>query len=174
MNILTLVVSALVFGIVILVHELGHYLVAKHNGIRVLEFSIGMGPAIWQTEKNGTNYSLRLLPVGGFVSMEGEDEDGELLEDCVRQPEKEKASEQSYGSVEQNIPFPLARPKKRIAVLLAGACMNFLLGFLALWAVNAASAVTGIALGLNLWNALVVGVLGLPGFVLLLLVQWVL
>ena len=46
MNILTLVVSALVFGIVILVHELGHYLVAKHNGIRVLEFSIGMGPAI--------------------------------------------------------------------------------------------------------------------------------
>ena len=133
MNILTLVVSALVFGIVILVHELGHYLVAKHNGIRVLEFSIGMGPAIWQTEKNGTNYSLRLLPVGGFVSMEGEDEDGELLEDCVRQPEKEKASEQSYGSVEQNIPFPLARPKKRIAVLLAGACMNFLLGFLALF-----------------------------------------
>ena len=52
--------------------------------------------------------------------------------------------------------------------------VNTVLGFLALWAVNAASAVTGIALGLNLWNALVVGVLGLPGFVLLLLVQWVL
>ena len=52
--------------------------------------------------------------------------------------------------------------------------VNTALGFLALWAVNAASAVTGIALGLNLWNALVVGVLGLPGFVLLLLVQWVL
>ena len=52
--------------------------------------------------------------------------------------------------------------------------VNTVLGFLALWAVNAASAVTGIALGLNLWNALVIGVLGLPGFVLLLLVQWVL
>ena len=52
--------------------------------------------------------------------------------------------------------------------------VNTVLGFLALWAVNAASAVTGIALGLNLWNALVVGILGVPGLVLLLLVQWVL
>jgi inhibitor of the pro-sigma K processing machinery len=52
--------------------------------------------------------------------------------------------------------------------------VNTLLGFLALWAVNLTAAFTGIALGLNLWNALVIGVLGLPGFVLLLLVQWVL
>ena len=51
---------------------------------------------------------------------------------------------------------------------------NTLLGFLALWVVSLTSGFTGIALGLNLWNALVVGVLGLPGFVLLLLVQWVL
>ena len=52
--------------------------------------------------------------------------------------------------------------------------VNTLLGFLALWAVNLAAGVTGITLGLNLWNALVIGVLGLPGFVLLLLTQWVL
>lgn len=51
---------------------------------------------------------------------------------------------------------------------------NTLLGFLALWTVNLTAAVTGISLGLNIWNALVIGVLGLPGFVLLLLVQWVL
>lgn len=51
---------------------------------------------------------------------------------------------------------------------------NTLLGFLALWAVNLTAAVTGISLGLNIWNALVIGVLGPPGFVLLLLVQWVL
>ena len=51
---------------------------------------------------------------------------------------------------------------------------NTLLGFLALWAVNATAGVTGIALGLNLWNALVIGILGLPGFVLLLLTQWIL
>ena len=52
--------------------------------------------------------------------------------------------------------------------------VNTLLGFLALWAVNATAGVTGVALGINVWNALVIGVLGLPGFVLLLLVQWVL
>ena len=52
--------------------------------------------------------------------------------------------------------------------------VNTLLGFLALWAVGLTSGLTGIALGMNLWNALVVGILGLPGFVLLLLVQWVL
>ena len=52
--------------------------------------------------------------------------------------------------------------------------VNTLLGFLALWAVNAAAGVTGIALGVNVWNALVIGVLGLPGSVLLLLVRWVL
>ena len=52
--------------------------------------------------------------------------------------------------------------------------VNTLLGFLALWAVNLTAGVTGVALGLNLWNALVIGVLGVPGFILLLLVQWVL
>ena len=59
----------------------------------------------------------------------------------------------------------------RIAVKLL---VNTLLGFLALWAVNLAAEFTGLALGVNLWNALVIGALGLPGFVLLLLVQWVL
>lgn len=58
--------------------------------------------------------------------------------------------------------------------LAAGLLVNTLLGFLALWAVNATAGVTGAALGINLWNALVIGILGLPGLVLLLLVQWVL
>lgn len=61
-------------------------------------------------------------------------------------------------------------PLKLAVKLLA----NTLLGFLALWAVNLTAGATGIALGVNVWNALVIGVLGLPGFVLLLLVQWVL
>lgn len=59
----------------------------------------------------------------------------------------------------------------RLAVRLLG---NTLLGFVALWAVNMTAGITGLALGLNVWNALVIGVLGLPGFVLLLLSQWVL
>lgn len=63
------------------------------------------------------------------------------------------------------------RSPLRLAVKVLG---NTLLGFLALWGLNLTTAVTGITLGLNLWNALVVGVLGLPGLVLLLLTQWVL
>ncbi|MDD3347430.1 pro-sigmaK processing inhibitor BofA family protein [Oscillibacter sp.] len=63
------------------------------------------------------------------------------------------------------------RAPLRLALRLLG---NTLLGFLALWVVNATAGVTGIALGLNVWNALVIGVLGLPGFVLLLLTQWIL
>ena len=59
----------------------------------------------------------------------------------------------------------------RLAVRLLG---NTLLGFVALWAVNMTAGITGLALGLNVWNALVIGVLGLPGFVLLLLAEWVL
>ena len=59
----------------------------------------------------------------------------------------------------------------RLAVRLLG---NTLLGFVALWAVNMTAGITGLALGLNVWNALVIGVLGLPGFVLLLLAQWML
>lgn len=63
------------------------------------------------------------------------------------------------------------RSPLRLAVKVLG---NTLLGFLALWGLNLTTAVTGIALGLNLWNALVIGVLGLPGLILLLLTQWVL
>lgn len=142
MTILTLAVSVLVFGIVIFIHELGHYLAAKSCGIRVLEFSIGMGPAVWQKEKDGTRYSLRLLPVGGYVSMEGEDEDGTRQQDGAQAPqyrENRKERDNTYPMVEKNIPFPLAAPRKRIAVLVAGAFMNFLLGFMALFILLSAS-----------------------------------
>lgn len=72
---MTIVIALLLFGIIILIHEFGHFLLAKKNGVTVHEFSIGMGPKIYSKEKNGTEYSLRILPIGGYVSMEGE-EDG--------------------------------------------------------------------------------------------------
>ena len=68
-----IIVAILIFGVLIAVHELGHFLAAKLFGVRVNEFSIGMGPAVWQRKK-GTAYSLRLLPIGGFCAMEGEEE----------------------------------------------------------------------------------------------------
>ena len=70
----TIVISVLVFGALIFIHELGHFLAAKWAGIRVNEFSLGMGPVIFQRQKGETAYSLRAFPIGGFVSMEGEDD----------------------------------------------------------------------------------------------------
>lgn len=109
---LTALASIFVFGLVIFVHELGHFLTAKFSGITVQEFAIGMGPTLVRFERNGTIYALRLLPIGGFVSMEGEDEESE-----------------DEGS------FTKAPVGNRILVTVAGACMNLILGFFVLIAV---------------------------------------
>ena len=69
-----ILLAILVFGILIAVHELGHFLVAKACGVRVDEFAIGMGPAIWKKQKGETLYAVRCLPIGGFCAMAGEDE----------------------------------------------------------------------------------------------------
>ena len=107
MNILlTVLASILVFGSVILIHELGHFILAKWSGIKVNEFSIGMGPALFHFQKKETMYSLRLLPIGGYVAMEGEDE--------------ESSDDRSFGK---------APVWKRFLVIGAGAFMNMVLGF---------------------------------------------
>lgn len=106
---LTAIWAILIFLIVILIHELGHFIVAKSVGIKVNEFAIGMGPKIFQKQKGETKYTLRLLPIGGYVSMEGEDEDS--------------ADPRSFNMV------PVG---KRIAVVLAGAIMNFALAIIIL------------------------------------------
>lgn len=78
--IVTIITFILVFGILVLVHEYGHYYFAKRAGILVREFSIGMGPKIWWTRKKGTTYTVRLLPVGGYVRLAGnDDEDADEL-----------------------------------------------------------------------------------------------
>lgn len=105
---ITLISSLLVFLLVVMLHELGHFTVAKLSGIKVNEFSIGMGPKIYQKEKGETFYSLRLLPVGGYVAMEGE-------EDNSNDP-------RAFNNV---------HILKRMAVVLAGAFMNFVLAFFA-------------------------------------------
>ena len=68
---MTFLLAILVFGLLILVHELGHFLAAKWVGIRVYEFAIGMGPLLFSRERGGTKYSLRLFPIGGFNKMAG-------------------------------------------------------------------------------------------------------
>ncbi len=109
-SILYVLIGIIMFGILIFIHELGHFLAAKKVGVGIYEFAIGMGPAIFKhTGKDGVRYSLRLLPIGGYVSMYGEDED-----EC---PDKEKAlGSKSVGA--------------RFFVIAAGAAMNILLGLI--------------------------------------------
>lgn len=76
---LSLLAAILVFGIIILFHEFGHFLFAKLGGICVLEFSLGMGPRLLSFKRGDTRYSLKLLPFGGSCMMLGEDEDPESM-----------------------------------------------------------------------------------------------
>lgn len=71
---MSIILTILAFNFIIIVHELGHFLVARYNGIKVLEFSLFVGPKIWGTKKGDTEYSLRLIPILAYVKMEGEEE----------------------------------------------------------------------------------------------------
>lgn len=75
MKIVFILAAIFIFGFLIAIHELGHFLAARLCGGRVNEFSIGMGPCIWHRETEETQYSIRLLPIGGFCALEGQDED---------------------------------------------------------------------------------------------------
>ena len=74
----TIIIFMLVFGILVVFHEFGHYIVAKKSGILVREFAIGFGPKLFSYRKNETTYTVRLLPVGGYVRMAGYEDDSEL------------------------------------------------------------------------------------------------
>ncbi|NMA04232.1 MAG: site-2 protease family protein, partial [Clostridiales bacterium] len=73
----TALVAIIVFGLLVLIHESGHFVAAKLAGIKIHEFAIGMGPKLLQTRKGETAYSIRALPLGGYVRMEGEDEESD-------------------------------------------------------------------------------------------------
>lgn len=79
--ILGVIVFILVLGIIVLIHEAGHFIIAKKSGILCHEFSIGMGPLIWQTKKGETMFSIRAIPFGGYVAMAGEEVEFDALKD---------------------------------------------------------------------------------------------
>ena len=107
MNIFTIILAVLSFLIIITIHEFGHFITAKLFKVGVPEFSIGFGPEIFKKKKGETLYSVRLLPLGGFVRLEGEDE--------------ESTSENALGN----------KPVwQRMIIVAAGAVLNILLGLL--------------------------------------------
>lgn len=102
-----IIVAVLLLGFIIIIHELGHFLLAKKNGITVTEFSVGLGPRIASFVKNGTRYSLKILPFGGSCMMLGEDE-----------------------TVEEEGAFHKKSVWARFSVIFGGAFFNFILAFL--------------------------------------------
>ncbi len=106
---ITVLSTVLVFGALIFIHEFGHFITARLCGVGIKEFAVGMGPRLfsWKSKKYGTEYGVRAFPIGGFVSMVGEDE----------------ASEDESAFCNKPI-------WKRMAIVLAGPAMNLLLGFL--------------------------------------------
>ena len=104
--------AILLFSLLIFVHELGHFAAAKPSGVQVNEFSMFMGPPLWSKQVGETTYSLRLIPIGGFCAMEGED-----------------------GGSDSPRSFDKAAWWKRLIILVAGAAMNFLVGVLIMVAI---------------------------------------
>lgn len=104
---MSIIITVLIFGLIILIHEYGHFIVAKKSGVFIEEFAIGMGPKLLSKEKNGTLYSIRVLPLGGFCKMKGEDE--------------EDTSPDSFNNISVF---------KKILIVFAGPLMNFLLALI--------------------------------------------
>ena len=129
---ITLIAALIVFSAVIAIHEFGHFTVAKLCGIQVNEFSIGMGPVLWKKIYKGTQYSLRALPVGGYVALEGEESPESQQAEAVR--DEREAEEENPVPPEQRTGIPLneAPVWQRVLVMVAGAFMNFVLGFVVL------------------------------------------
>jgi regulator of sigma E protease len=109
--ILYIVITALVISFLAFIHELGHFLVARSFGVPILEFAIGMGPTLFSWKgKTGTKYAVRALPIGGFVSMEGEE-----------------------GTSENPKAYNNLNPWKKIAVTVAGPLVNIVFAVLVMF-----------------------------------------
>lgn len=106
-KIIPILIAVLFFGVIILIHEFGHFIFAKLFGVKVNEFAIGMGPTIFKKQGKETKYALRLFPIGGFVSMEGEEEESE-----------------------DGRAFCNQKTWKRMIIIAAGATFNLILGII--------------------------------------------
>ena len=127
---MSIVIAIFIFGLIILVHELGHFWAARRYGILVTEFAIGMGPKLFAFQPGETMYSIRALPLGGFCLMHGDEADPMVKNDdeSTEEPNRDRAlnSKPIY---------------QRMAVMFAGSFMNFVLAFVIL---SIIAGVTGI------------------------------
>lgn len=137
-----IVLFIVIFCVVVIAHEFGHFIIAKMNGIRVVEFSVGMGPCILSFTKGETKYAIRLLPLGGACMFEGEDglytDDDELSDETAEHLTGEKSARKTETADDlvndtklgkKSGAFPDAPVWVRIATVVAGPVFNFILAF---------------------------------------------
>ena len=133
-----IVLFLIIFSVVVVAHEFGHFIIAKANGIHVVEFSVGMGPCLLSFSRGGTKYALRLLPIGGACLFEGEDglnnaqdaqkEDSDATQESVAKTAEEIVTDTQLGK--KSGAFPSAPVFARIATVAGGPIFNFILAFL--------------------------------------------
>lgn len=122
-NLIVVLAVLLSFSLLIVGHEFGHFILAKLNGVKVEEFAIGMGPLLFKIKGKETLYSIRLLPIGGYVKMLGEYEESD---DSVSNYEKERA-------------YIFKSPLRKLSIILAGPAMNFIIAIVIFCGLNLAN-----------------------------------
>jgi regulator of sigma E protease len=120
-----IVVFLLMLSILVVLHEYGHFLVARRCGVRVTDFAVGFGPTLlrWTSPRSGTNYRLNLLPLGGYCQMKGED---------GKSTEAEQQREFRTGDVFEHDNFQAKKPLQRLAIVCAGPVANFVVALVIL------------------------------------------
>jgi len=135
--ILTIAIVAILFGITIFVHELGHFLAARYFGFTVDVFSIGFGPAIWQRKYNGVVYKICIIPLGGYVALPQLDPTGMSLIQGETEADTDDKTKGSSEATSKDPPrvLPTIAPWKRIIVSIAGAAGNMVFAIILAWGV---------------------------------------
>jgi regulator of sigma E protease len=124
-NVEKIFIFLIVLSVLVVLHEYGHFIIARLNKVRVLEFSVGMGPSIfgWRSKRSGTLYSLRALPIGGYCAMHGED-------NKTSEAEKQREFRETVivnGKEYDHDNFQAKTPWQRLAIIVAGPVANFIL-----------------------------------------------
>src|SRR5271155_3274233 len=131
-----LLLFLVMLSVLVVLHEYGHFLLARRNGVRVDDFALGMGPTLlkWTSKRSGTNYRLNLFPIGGYCAMKGED--GKTTE-----AEQQRAFRNDGKHDDDN--FQAKTPWQRLAIVLAGPIANFIVALVLLFVAFAAFGVPG-------------------------------
>ncbi|MHB8147561.1 MAG: M50 family metallopeptidase [Vulcanimicrobiaceae bacterium] len=126
-SIVKIVDFLIMLSVLVVLHEYGHFLIARRNGVRVNEFAVGMGPKMfgWTSPRSGTLYSVRALPIGGYCAMEGED--GKSSEAEQQREFRDRSGIQVGATAPSAVNFQSKTPWQRLAIVLAGPIANFIL-----------------------------------------------